>query len=504
MVGLQQVPWLQNINPPGLRQNILAKTVSWLLADVVNPLLCSMFHVTDSTHSRHQLFYFRKSVWQSLTTSVLQSLLSQGRIRSLKPEQAEKLLKVPMAPPTSSLRFVPKKSLAAVRPIARYKKNVEDVSGLLALIRQFSSKVPARADLGGRCLHLAWKKLASSVPASAKLYWAITDITDAYGSVKLRKLISILTSLSRSSTNPDVKSLLERIKRRMALHTVEYRDGGKKRKYLVVHGLLQGDPLSSDLSDIYFGYLTQTHLGEFLTPPQNHSEIFLRGMDDFLFISTSKDRVSQFLSKVQAGFPSHNCSTRKDKTKTNLLTECQPTPLEYCGSLLHLQSRETSPDMSFYSSANLALVQAWPKPGQRPMSFISSRMSFFSRQRLVPLYMDEYNSVERRLAIIAQVTSLAARRLSVMLDVLVWKKRRPLKEEWAWRLVMGAGRKITRIGRRVGLQESDVKWVGMTCLLREVEREVRYPKELRSRLAKMRMGVKRQREKVLIQMMKSI
>jgi len=508
-LSLEDAPWLSEVHPPGIRQNLLAKTLSWLLSDVVNPLLTSMFHVTDSTHGRHQLFYFRKSSWQSITSSTLHSLVNQGRFRPLKPAQLEKVSSCPQAPPTASLRFIPKRNMISVRPIAKYKKKVENLSLLLALVRQYSSRVPGRADLSGHSLHLAWKKLTSSVAlaATSKLYWAITDISDAFGSVKLRKLISILKNLSSGSvsSHPALQQkLLDRIKRRLALHTVEYRDGGKRRKYLVENGLLQGDPLSSDLSDLYFGDLTQTHLWIFLTPPPNQAEIFLRGTDDFLFLSTSKERVEQFLSRVQEGFPSHFCHMRKDKTLTNVLTECQITPVRFLGSLLHLNSRETSPDMSYYSTANLAMAQTWPNPGQRPMPFISSRMSFFCRQRLVPLYMDGYNSDERRLATIVQVAGLAARRLSMMLVKLVWGRKRVLKQEWAWRLVMGAGRKIARIGRRAGLKGEEVKWVAMTALMREVEREVRYPKMLRDKLRKVRMGVTQQQEKFLANLMKSV
>jgi Reverse transcriptase (RNA-dependent DNA polymerase) len=86
----------------------------------------------------------------------------------------------------------------------------------------------------------------------------------------------------------------------------------------VLKGLIQGDILSPFLSDIYYGHMTQHRLGQFLVAPPGTAEIMLRGMDDFLFISTHRDRVQEFLRVVEAGFPDYGTVFRQDKTRSNL------------------------------------------------------------------------------------------------------------------------------------------------------------------------------------------
>ena len=87
-----------------------------------------------------------------------------------------------------------------------------------------------------------------------------------------------------------VKERGERLSKRLLLHTVMFSWGGRKKVFILRRGVLQGDPLSSLLSDIYYGHLVSRELPQFLSPPPGSVEIFLRGADDFLFVSTEKSR----------------------------------------------------------------------------------------------------------------------------------------------------------------------------------------------------------------------
>ena len=87
-------------------------------------------------------------------------------------------------------------------------------------------------------------------------------------------------------------------------------------------GLVQGDPLSPDLSSLYYGDFTATHLSAFLRPPMGQTEILLRAADDFLFVSTSRERVWQFQrATVAAEFPEYGARLSKDKWKNYVETD---------------------------------------------------------------------------------------------------------------------------------------------------------------------------------------
>jgi hypothetical protein len=64
--------------------------------------------------------------------------------------------------------------------------------------------------------------------------------------------------------------------------------------------------------------MTQHRLGQFLVAPRGSAELMLRGMDDFLFISTHRERVKEFLTVVEAGVPDYGTVFSKDKTRSNL------------------------------------------------------------------------------------------------------------------------------------------------------------------------------------------
>ena len=86
----------------------------------------------------------------------------------------------------------------------------------------------------------------------------------------------------------------------------------------MLKGLIQGDALSPFLCDVYYGHMTRRRLAAFLAPPTGAAEFLLRGMDDFLFVSTRRDRVEAFLEVMKAGLPDYGAFFRPDKTRTNL------------------------------------------------------------------------------------------------------------------------------------------------------------------------------------------
>ena len=133
-----------------------------------------------------------------------------------------------------------------------------------------------------------------ALESHVKLAWITADIADAFGSIRLSKLGEILKEcqgkLSQEGDGRLVKETTEKLNKRLLLHTVMFSTGGKKKVFILRRGVLQGDPLSSVLSDIYYGHLVSRELAQFLSPPPGCVEIFLRGADDFLFVSTEKSR----------------------------------------------------------------------------------------------------------------------------------------------------------------------------------------------------------------------
>ena len=123
-----------------------------------------------------------------------------------------------------------------------------------------------------------------------------------------KKLTKIVTGMAKELiAYPNAHRLANDVCYRVVRHLVSFKVGGKIRYYhLIGRGLVQGDPLSPDLSSLYYGDLTASHLSAFLRPPSGQTEILLRAADDFLFVSTSRERVWQFQrATIGAQFPEY-------------------------------------------------------------------------------------------------------------------------------------------------------------------------------------------------------
>ena len=190
------------------------------------------------------------------------------------------------------MRFIPKSNMSDVRMITRSEGSKTLDRSLVSLLRNYSNMFQAKTDLSGNILSERWNNLVLALDSEKKLFWITADISDAFGSIRQSKLCEILTECRQrlSSSDGQGRERTERLKKRMMLHTVMLRCGGRRRVFLLKRGVLQGDPLSSSLSDIYYGHMVSTELSQFLSPPPDSQEIFLRGADDFLFVSTEKSR----------------------------------------------------------------------------------------------------------------------------------------------------------------------------------------------------------------------
>ena len=287
-----QEHWIQKYRGAA-KVNICAKIRCWIVRHFFWKILDSFFHCTESTHKKHQMFFYRKSGWQAMCDTALHSLTSSGRLRPLTSSYRKKFQAKSDAPPTVRIRFIPKRNLTEVRTITRSEKAKDLDPSLVTLVRNYSQMFAAKADLGGKILGQRWESLVQAVDSKKDIFWITADITDAFGSILLKKLTEILKDCrDRSLPVRDVslRESTEKLIRRLMLRTVSLKWGGKEKMFYVEKGVLQGDPLSSDLCDIYYGHMVTTILSQFLTPPHGTEEIFLRGVDDFLFISTDKSR----------------------------------------------------------------------------------------------------------------------------------------------------------------------------------------------------------------------
>lgn len=491
------LPWLHGCPKP-MKVHLGARLATWALVILPRTLLSALFTITDASHTKRQLHFYRQSVWQAMAARCLHSLLKRGLAKVapsvfLQPREPSKPHRPP-PPAIRPMRFIPKANLAKVRPISMRRALAGEAdhdpglvrdSPLRELVRRLRSLKPAVCDLKGKRLAREWGRLQTKAPPGVPLFWATADITDAFGSVLHRKLTKILTDSAKLLVcYPNAKLLANQVCYRVVRHIVSFRIGRKTRHYhLAGRGLVQGDPLSPDLSSLYYGDFTATHLRSFLAPPKGHHELLLRAADDFLFISTSRERVWQFQrATIGSTFPDYEVSFAPAKFCSNVETGDQSRPAVFCGAVLHMDTRAVAPQ---HSPDPVVLAAMRPKaPGTKARPAIATKFVSLCAVHLTVLYFGPHNPVATMLTSLACALATALRRLTALLTCLVWAQGRRVEEGWLWRQVLMPGlAKVTRLLRRSGLDRQEVRLVALLCLQGALAACPHYSAQLRKGVA---------------------
>ena len=94
-------------------------------------------------------------------------------------------------------------------------------------------------------------------------------------------------------------------------------------------GVSQGSLLSSLLCSFYLGHVERKIIFPFLQRIPNSADVredpsslhphytLLRLVDDFLFISTSKEQATSFFNRIRRGFREYNCYMNREKFGVN-------------------------------------------------------------------------------------------------------------------------------------------------------------------------------------------
>ncbi|XP_021296857.1 telomerase reverse transcriptase isoform X1 [Herrania umbratica] len=299
-----------------------------------------------------------------------------------------------------------------------------------------------------------------------------------------------------------------------------------KKFYLQGMGIPQGSMLSSLLCSLYYGYMEKHEIFPYLektfepaaevlsarhvfsdaSDAQNSSEdalifpptyLLLRFIDDFLFISTSKEQASGFLSMLRRGFPDYNCYMNEEKFCLNFDIERQAgllsnriyvvddgtSFLRWSGLLINCCSLEIQGDYTRYLDNHLSstLTVRWQgKPG----NYLKKKLCGFTRPRCHPLFFDlNINSASVVRLNIYQAFLLSAmkfhRYVSEISDIFKPLRRYCLKIiersfRYMQRLIgkrMGSSRLGSGLSPVLKLMKEEVVWLGLNAYIKVLKRK---------------------------------
>ncbi|KAK4743957.1 hypothetical protein SAY87_010269 [Trapa incisa] len=289
-----------------------------------------------------------------------------------------------------------------------------------------------------------------------------------------------------------------------------------KKFYLQKIGIPQGSIISPLLCSFYFGYLEENVILPFLEknpePVATHTEgeiasshrfLMLRFTDDFLFLTTSREKASRLLSRLKRGFRDFNFQMNEKKFSANfddghtLWTQPNKADIgtdgiqfvQWGGLLINSHTLEIQADYSRYLNNHLrsTLTVCWQG---KPASHLKERLCNFLRPKCHAIFFDSnVNSAPIVRLNIYQVFVLCAMKFHCYVrDLSCYCKLKPRFYFNAIRRSLGymknlikkrmRARYLPNIQPVLKLENDEVEWLGLVAYVRVLKRKQTMHKQL--------------------------
>ncbi|KAG2628836.1 hypothetical protein PVAP13_3KG417300 [Panicum virgatum] len=365
---------LSNGSEEQKRQNLLHCWICWIFSDIVIPLVQAYFYVTERESRRYDAFYYLKTVWRHLTSSAIASLnrqnlkvlhgTSKKAIRKLCcPSRVRFVPKAKDMRPLVNLKAQSKNGL--LNKCHLIIKKVRDENP-----EMFGSSVFDYNNVHQKLYHFL-SSVRSHLKEKLKIYVVVADVSKAFDCINhdmvlkvvddvlkcdnyvLRKCKKVVCNRSKNavyrfdsnvsiSNSNDVcdfsvqlsssggilvdQGKISSIRKKEILRLLSeqvkcniFKMG--KNLYLQQVGIAQGSKLSPNLCSLYYGHLENSVLLKFLHDCKINSDedvlasksLLMRFIDDFIFISFSKEDALNFIDRIRRGFVYYNCYMNESK-----------------------------------------------------------------------------------------------------------------------------------------------------------------------------------------------
>ncbi|AQL06523.1 Telomerase reverse transcriptase catalytic subunit variant [Zea mays] len=452
--------WSSNGSEEEKLQNLLRCWISWMFSDIVIPLVQSYFYVTERESRRYDVLYYPKTVWRNLTSTAIASLNRQN-FRILRGTSRKEAIQscyfstvrfIPKAKdmrPLVNLRAQSKNALLNNCHLIINKVKDENPD-------KFGSSVFDYNNVHQNIWHFI-SSVRSHLKEKIKIYIVVADVSKAFDCIThdmllkvvddalkcddyvLRKCKKVVCNWSKNaiyrfdsnvsiSNGDNVCDFLIQLSSRGGI-LVDQGKSCKIRKkeiqcflskqvkcnilkigqnfYSQRVGIIQGNKLSPNLCSLYFGHLENSELLKSLHDNKIDSEkdvltprsLLMRFIDDFIFISFSKEQALNFFNRMRRGFVNYNCYMNDSKYGFNF----EVANSEHCsnriykgddgfsfipwsGLLINCETLEIQADYTRYldihiSSTITAKMHSSAK-------YLESKLCHYMRPKCHPIFFD--------------------------------------------------------------------------------------------------------------------
>ncbi|XP_071509586.1 uncharacterized protein [Diadema antillarum] len=191
------------------QRQLVANFFHWLMAEYVLPFIKMCFYVTETSQSRNQLIFYRKSVWFKLEKLGLKEYVANGIMKPISQAEAERMVSSRHTLGFSRLRFISKTK--SLRPITKMGQSslpekkgrsirllLQDLFDVLTYHKTSQPSLLGASLLGTDCIHgrmAAFVHDRKTRGDNRPLYFVKVDIEKCYDSIIHSKLLQIISLL---------------------------------------------------------------------------------------------------------------------------------------------------------------------------------------------------------------------------------------------------------------------------------------------------------------------
>ncbi|KAF3332749.1 telomerase reverse transcriptase catalytic subunit [Carex littledalei] len=325
-----------------LAHKLLATWIHWLFLHVIVPVISSNFYATEKESKRYEVFYYKKPIWGSVVKGCIEKLKMQS-FCPVDSDAVRNIFNDSRCFGFSRFRFLPKEN--CLRPLAILNKPTR-----LPFLNKWYRSVNSSLNE----LHVILKTikvqnpnlLGSSVfdynDVYQKLHGFISKVKD--GTFFMPEVFTVVADVSKAFDSIDQDKLLK-IMEGSIMQNDEYIVGNYRRVmrkknfvcpvYNASLGFISWHNEGSDASNtlVQVCVFCSGHSAEALLQPylgkleettgngQGQQSLLMRYLDDFIFVSTSKQQALGFLERLRRGFREYNCYMNCKKFGLNFEVE---------------------------------------------------------------------------------------------------------------------------------------------------------------------------------------
>ncbi|KAJ1262030.1 hypothetical protein BS78_09G075600 [Paspalum vaginatum] len=440
--------------------NLLHCWISWMFFDIVIPLVQTYFYVTERESRRYEAYYYPKTVWRNLTSNAIASLNIQN-FKILRGSSRKAVRRsgcssrVRFVPKAKDMRPL-------VNLKAQSKHGLLDTCHLIIKkVRDkkpelFGSSVFDYNNVHQKLCHFL-PSVRSHLKEKFKIYVVVADVSKAFDCIDhdlmlkvvkdalkcddyvLRKCTKVVCNRSNNATyhfNSDVsisngndicdfsiqlqsgsgilvdQGKIRNIRKEDIHHFLSNQVKCNilkigKNFYSQRVGIAQGSKLSPNLCSLYYGHLENSVLLEFLNDGKLNSEVdvstpeslLMRFIDDFIFISFSKEHAQKFFNRMRRGFSYYNCYMNDAKYGFNF----EVSNSEHCcnriyrgddgfsfipwsGLLINCETLEIQADYTRY--LDILISSTITVKMHSSMKYLQSKLCHYMRPKCHPIFYD--------------------------------------------------------------------------------------------------------------------